>query len=181
MRALATIAVALLSISLPSIVVAQTDDNICSIRDAAPDPEDPWSEFRIVNPFSHLAPDCWFPVAQGNSTFHIKVIDHGSGAGNGLFMSNEGWRGTIPKEVWVLGLHARDASVRYRRSMSLYRFSCQGDVRRFALLKFTAFSSSGEILEDRETSDASWRIAIPDTKEQSLAGFVCANDVSLVF
>lgn len=178
MRLLAAI-VTLLSISLPSIVAAQTDYDICVIQGINRDPDDPWYEFR--DPNIPRNQNCWWPVERGNSVFHIKTTDNGRGVSNGWYMSPEGWRGTMPKEVWVLGLHANDPSVRYRRSMSLYRFSCFGDVRRFALIKFTAFSASGEILEDRETPDASWRIAIPDTKEQSLAGFVCANDVSLAF
>lgn len=175
MRLLAIIAAAALGTSFPASLMAQTDDNICF------NPENIYAQReaeRGENPFSHLLPadpfaNCWWPVVRGNSTFHIRVTDHRTGSG--LFFHNDGWRGTMPQEVWVLGLHANDASVRYRRSMSLYRFSCHGEVRRFALLKFTAFSASGEIIEDRETPNASWRIAIPDSKEQSLAGFACEN------
>ena len=186
MRLLTTIAAALLSISLPSIVAAQTDDNICVIHGInadLDDPDDLWARFRQAdNPFNNLIDqNCWWPVARDNSSFFIKAKDHGAGEGRGRHFHPEGWSGTMPKEVWVLGRHARDASVRYRRSMSLYRFSCNGEVRRFALLKFTAFSASGEILEDQETSDASWRIAIPDSREHSLAGFVCGGDISPVF
>lgn len=173
MPILVTITAALLGLLQPS-------------RGAAQDSEEWWADAEVVgtgescasaypdNPFADYM-NCWLPVFEGRSSFYIKKHDHKVGRGRGQFFSNEGWSGSMPVEVWVLGFHRTDASVRYRKSMSLYRLSCQRNVARFAVLKFVAHSATGEVLEDRETSTAKMRVAVPGSKEEAFAQFVCGE------
>ena len=153
---------------------------------------DPWAEFRNVkisdrdgicvldNPFDHLDPEgfkkhgvnCWFPVFDNKSLYYIKIFEFKRIAG-GVFFSKEGWPSRPPVDVWVKGGHSADPTVRYRKSLALYRLTCLGGVARFARLKFLAYDASGKVVEDWEKSTTPMRVAAPGSKEEAFAFFVC--------
>lgn len=76
-------------------------------------------------------------------------------------------------DVWVQGIHNADPTVGYRRSLALYRLTCLDGVARFARLKFLAYDAGGKVVEDWEKSTTPMRVAVPDSKEEAFAFFVC--------
>lgn len=134
----------------------------------------------FANPFDRYDPEgfkkngvnCWFPVVEKKSTYHIKIFDFSRTMG-GLLFSNEGWASRPPVDVWVQGMHSADPTVSYRKSLSLYRLTCLDGVARFARLKFLAYDAGGKIVADWEKSSAPMKVAVPSSKEEAFAFFVC--------
>ena len=133
------------------------------------------------NPFSRYDPkgwrekyqiNCWYPTYGDKSEYFIKLNDFDSTTGGVLF-SKEGWHGRPPVDVWVQGLHKNDATVRYRRSLTLYRLTCWKGVGRYARLNFIAFDAKGSVVERFERPTAAMRVAVPGSKEEAFANAVC--------
>lgn len=72
--------------------------------------------------------------------------------------------------VWVRGDHSKDASVEYRRSLTLLAFDCGG---KYGMLAFTSYSPSGSVLDSWDTSLVRWERIRPDTMASSLEIAIC--------
>lgn len=134
----------------------------------------------LANHFDQFDPEgfkkhginCWFPVFEKRSLYYIKIFEFSRTTG-GVVFSKEGWAGRPPVDVWVQGIHSADPTVRYRRSLALYRLTCLDGVARFARLKFLAYDAGGKVVEDWEKSTTPMRVAVPGSKEEAFAFFVC--------
>lgn len=148
---------------LPVQVIADRDDFCVFVsRSDRFDPEG----------FKKNGVNCWFPVFESRSEYYIKIFDF-SRTTRGVLFSKEGWAGRPPVDVWVQGVHSSEPRVKYRKSLSLYRLTCLDGVARFARLKFLAYNADGKIVEEWEKSTAPMRVAVPHTKEEAFAFFVC--------
>lgn len=137
----------------------QAADNIFVQQDAKA-----WrNEFRT---------NCWWPVINGRSRYFIKTFDWGS-APVGVFYSGDAAPSSPPIEVWVRGQHEGDKSVPYRRSLTLYRFSCARGVNRYAAVQFVAYDANGKTVEQWERSAAASKAAVPGSTEEAFADAVC--------
>lgn len=117
--------------------------------------------------------NCWWPVVEGRSRYFIKTYDWGS-APKGLFITKGGAAAGPSVEVWVQGLHEADRSVPYRRSLTLYRFSCARGTNRYAAVQFIAFGANDKTVEQWERSGAASKAAVPGSKEEAFASAVCS-------
>lgn len=123
-----------------------------------------WKEKYKVN--------CWLPAFSDKSNYYIKVYDFNLTT-SGILFSNEGWQGRPPVEVWVQGLHQNDPTVKYRRSLTLYRLTCWNGVGRYARLNFIAYNAYDVVVEQWENAKVPMRVAIPGSKEEAFALAVC--------
>ncbi len=117
--------------------------------------------------------NCWWLVFERRSRYFIKTYDWGS-APSGVFYSRDAAPSSPPFEVWVQGLHEGDRSVPYRRSLTLYRFSCARGTNRYAAVQFIAYDSKGGAVEQWERSIATLKAAVPGMKEEAFAAAVCS-------
>jgi len=155
-------------------------------------PEDPYAEYRLVkaqglcntkasanslNQFDAKAwrdefrQNCWWPAFERRSRYFIKTYDWGAGAGLQVVV-----RGSISvpgTEIWVQGLHQEDASVSYRRSLTLYRITCARGTDRYAAVQFIAYDANDRIVEQWERPKAASRAAVPGSKEEAFASAIC--------
>jgi hypothetical protein len=139
----------------------QAADNIFVQQDAKA-----WrNEFRL---------NCWWPVFERRSRYFIKTYDWGSKP-MGLSFSRDAPPSSPPVEVWVRGQHEGDKSVPYRRSLTLYRFTCAQGTNRYAAVQFVAYDANGETVEQWERSAAASKAAVPGSKEEAFADAVCRN------
>ena len=72
--------------------------------------------------------------------------------------------------VWVRGEHSNDASVKYRTSLVLFAFDCDG---KYGMLAFTSYDPSGNTIDDWDTSIVRWEHIRPDTMASSLENAIC--------
>ena len=136
----------------------------------------------LQNPFDKFAPkvwrsekrvNCWFPVHSINSAseYFIKVFDFGSAPPRPIRPAPTYKSPSI--EIWVQGLHERDKAVRYRKSVTLYRFVCGIRVNRYVAVQFIGYGSDGAIMEQWERPSTQARPAVPGTKEEAFADAIC--------
>lgn len=115
--------------------------------------------------------NCWWPAFASASRYFIKTYDWGSAPSSVTFGPNGATR--TPIEVWVQGIHDRDASVPYRRSVTLYRITCARGTNRFAAVQFIAYGADGQVLEQWEKPGAASKAAVPSSKEEAFTAAVC--------
>ena len=129
-----------------------------------------------TNPFYKYGyGSCWDTVFTDKSVYYIKGSDRGSPS-QGILYSNEGWTGSMPKDVWVRGDHSMNPDVPHRKSFELYRLSCSGSVGRYALIHRTLMDAKGSVLVDRDIPYTKMRIARPGGREEAFAFAVCRDE-----
>ena len=74
--------------------------------------------------------------------------------------------------VWVRGEHSKDSTVKYRTSLALLAFDCDG---KYGMLAFTSYSSSGDTIDDWDTLTVRWEHIRPDTMASSLEVAICQS------
>lgn len=133
----------------------------------------PWDRYDPQRWRQKYKADCWFPVhpIKSVSEYFIKVFDFGSAPPRPIISAPTYKSPSI--EIWVQGLHERDKAVRYRKSVTLYRFVCGIRVNRYAAVQFIGYGSGGAIMEQWERPSTQARPAVPGTKEEAFADAIC--------
>lgn len=117
--------------------------------------------------------DCWYPVWKGKSNFYLKVKVFASRQSLPRAVTGKDAGYTVPRDVWVMGSHQSDGSVRYRKSMSIYRVSCSESVVKFALLRQIGYDASDNIVQDVDYKMAQLKAALPGSREEKIAEAAC--------
>lgn len=133
--------------------------------------KNPFTQFDAKAWRNEFELNCWWPVFEKRSHYFIKTYDWGLAPPQPLIPAPSFKPPSI--DIWVKGLHTNDKSLPYRRSLTLYRFTCSRGAKRFAAIQFIAYDATDSIIEQWERPSTQMRPAIPDSKEEAFGAAVC--------
>jgi len=144
---------------------------VCAVESAAKLFKNPFDTYDPKAWRSEIKMNCWYPVFDGPSDYFIRVFDWGTRPSS--ITCAEGGCGSTPINIWVMGWHAEDKAVPYRRSLTLYSIRCVRGANRIAATRRLTYQSDGSLIADAELGSEKLQAAVPETKEDAFARAVC--------
>lgn len=183
---LAALSITAVILVLPSSVQAQSEDvirwddvsiritderNVCNVEGGTKLFDNPFDTFSPRAWRDKVRTDCWYPVFHEASDYFIKVFDWGKRPTS--ITCAEGGCGSTPIDIWVMGWHAEDRAVKYRRSLTLYRIRCVSGANRIAPVRRISYRADGSMLADQLIGSGALKAAVPETKDEAFARAIC--------